>query len=311
MRRKFDHEALDNLVHQLLYMRSRDSHISVDDEVVSQICQKVTSIFLSESSVISLSAPINICGDIHGQFHNLLRVFEIGGLPPRSKYLFLGDYVDRGDRSVEVILLLFGLKIKFPDHIFLLRGNHETAEMAESFGFADECMKKLNRHMLNSFLRVFDALPIGAVVEKRFFCVHGGLSPHLRYLRDIKAIRRPSLVSDHALLNDLLWSDPDPNISEWGPSTRGSTVTWGIQAVIGFFQRTGLTHIIRGHQVARDGFEYPFSGNTKVITIFTASGPGSVNGDRSAFISIGGDLSMVFEVLSSRRRRWRRRRRRN
>jgi serine/threonine-protein phosphatase PP1 catalytic subunit len=125
-------------------------------ETVRWLCRSIHPLFLSEPSLLNLDAPIRVCGDIHGQFIDLLRVFEQGGLPPASRYLFLGDYVDRGKRSLEVIILLFALKLRFPDCVFLLRGNHETTEMTELFGFRDECAEKYGIPIWGIFLRVFD-----------------------------------------------------------------------------------------------------------------------------------------------------------
>jgi serine/threonine-protein phosphatase PP1 catalytic subunit len=226
---------------------------------------------LSEPSLLELDRPIRICGDIHGQFTDLLRVFEMGGLPPASKYLFLGDYVDRGDKSVEVILLLFALKIRFPTFIYLLRGNHESPEMTEMFGFADECRRKLSRPMWDIFLRVFDCLPIAAVITGGFFCIHGGISPHLQSLDDIAAIRRPTSIPEEGLLADLLWSDPNADVVDWGPNDRGATISWGEQAAVDFLTRTEMSYIVRAHQMAMDGFDFPFQNNPKIVTVFTAS----------------------------------------
>jgi serine/threonine-protein phosphatase PP1 catalytic subunit len=195
----------------------------------------------------------------------------MGGLPPASKYLFLGDYVDRGDQSVEVILLLFALKVRYPAFIYLLRGNHESPEMTEMFGFADECRRKLSRPMWETFLRVFDCLPIAAVVTGGYFCIHGGISPHLQSLDDIAAIRRPIAIPEEGLLADLLWSDPNSDVVDWGPNERGATISWGEQAAIDFLNRTELSYIVRAHQMAMDGFDFPFQRNKNVVTVFTAS----------------------------------------
>jgi serine/threonine-protein phosphatase PP1 catalytic subunit len=246
---------------------------------------------------LELEQPIKICGDIHGQYSDLLRVFEMGGLPPASKYLFLGDYVDRGDQSVEVILLLFALKLRFPNHIYLLRGNHESPEMTESFGFADECKHKLSHAMWSVFLNVFQCLPIAAVISDSVFCIHGGISPHLRSLDDIAAIKRPVSIPDEGLLADLLWSDPSNAVREWGPNDRGSTITWGRQAATQFLTQTGLRCIVRGHQMAMEGFEFPLRPLKSVVTVFTASKYAGEYRNKAAIMSVDDDGEHSFTVL--------------
>ena len=157
---------LQSIVNSIIDISNRYRFSTAD---VNWMCQSIIPIFLSEPSLLELEPPVYICGDIHGQLYDLLRVFENGGMPPNATYLFLGDYVDRGDKSVEVICLLFALKLLYPKNIYLLRGNHESPEMTELFGFAEECKKKLSRSMWPTFLKVFDTLPIGAVVGSQYF----------------------------------------------------------------------------------------------------------------------------------------------
>ena len=217
----------DKLIEHILLNKSKKGSRGFTCQDARAICRTVQPIFENEPSLLELPPPIKICGDIHGQLLDLLRVFELGGLPPDSKYLFLGDYVDRGPKSVEVILLLFALKIKYPESIYLIRGNHESMEMTETFGFADECKKKLNEQLWLRFLKVFDYLPIGAVVANEFFCIHGGLSPELKSLDDVRAIQRPTDIPEEGLVADLLWSDPCKSTVDFGPNDRGNTITWG------------------------------------------------------------------------------------
>lgn len=169
-------------------------------------------------------------GDIHGQYYDLLRLFEYGSFPPESNYLFLGDYVDRGKQSLETICLLLAYKIKYPENFFLLRGNHECASINRIYGFYDEC-KYLIKNLLNFycnnlfilfigkrryniklwkiFTDCFNCLPVAAIVDEKIFCCHGGLSPDLQSMEQIRRIMRPTDVPDQGLLCDLLWSDPD------------------------------------------------------------------------------------------------------
>merc|ERR1712032_287687 len=137
----------------------------------------------AQSALLELEAPIKICGDVHGQFQDLLRLFEYGGLPPESNYLFLGDYVDRGKQSIETISLLLAYKVKYPCNMFLLRGNHETATITRMYGFYDECKRRYNTKVWKRFIDAFNCLPVCALVQEKILCMHGGISPDLTNLR--------------------------------------------------------------------------------------------------------------------------------
>lgn len=147
------------------------------------LCEKVKEILIEESNVQPVSAPVTICGDIHGQFHDLLELFNKGGEIPNTRYIFMGDFVDRGYNSVETFQLLLCLKLKYPAHITLLRGNHETRQITTVYGFYDETIRKYgNANPWKYCTEVFDYLGIGAVVEGKIFCIHGGLSPEIKTL---------------------------------------------------------------------------------------------------------------------------------
>jgi hypothetical protein len=158
-------------------------------------------------------------GDLHGQYFDLLRLFEYGGFPPESNYLFLGDYVDRGKQSLECICLLLAYKIKYPENFFLLRGNHECASINRIYGFYDECKRRYSIKLWKTFTDCFNCLPVSAIVDEKILCMHGGLSPDLQRLEQISRIMRPTDVPDSGLLCDLLWSDPDKDVSGWARTT--------------------------------------------------------------------------------------------
>lgn len=172
------------------------------------VCSKAREIFMSQPMLLELAAPVKIAGDIHGQFHDLLRIFKMCGFPPHANYLFMGDYVDRGKQSLETIVLLFCLKIKFPENFFLLRGNHESAGITRMYGFYDECKRRSSIKTWKNMVDVFNTMPVAATIAGKIFCVHGGLSPSLTDLNKIKMIQRPTDIPDEGLLTDLLWSDP-------------------------------------------------------------------------------------------------------
>ena len=188
-------------------------------------------------------------GDIHGQYSDLLRLFEYGGLPPKSNYLFLGDYVDRGKQSLENICLLLAYKIKYPENFFLLRGNHECASVNRIYGFYDECKRRFNVRLWKIFTDCFNCLPVAALIDEKILCMHGGLSPDLHNLDQIRNLQRPTDVPETGLLCDLLWSDPSEDVKGWGMNYRGVSHTFGPDKVTEFLQKQDLDLICRAHQV--------------------------------------------------------------
>lgn len=188
-------------------------------------------------------------GDIHGQYQDLLRLFEYGGYPPAANYLFLGDYVDRGKQSLETICLLLAYKIRYPDRVYLLRGNHEDAKINRIYGFYDECKRRFNVRLWKIFTDCFNCLPVAALIDEKILCMHGGLSPELQNLDQIREVTRPTEIPDSGLLCDLLWSDPDPKAEGWADSGRGVSCTFGSDVVAEFLDKNDLDLICRGHQV--------------------------------------------------------------
>ena len=174
--------------------------VNMTENEIKALCIKSREIFLQQPILLELEAPLKICGDIHGQYADLLRLFEYGGFPPDSNYLFLGDYVDRGKQSLECICLLLCYKIKYPENFFLLRGNHECASINRIYGFYDECKRRFNIKLWKTFTDCFNCLPVAAVIDEKIFCCHGGLSPDLQSLEQIRRIMRPTDVPDTGLL---------------------------------------------------------------------------------------------------------------
>ncbi|CAD7965533.1 unnamed protein product [Amoebophrya sp. A25] len=225
--------------------------------------------FLAEPSLLEIQTPVAILGDTHGQFHDLLRLFELVGYPDGRNFLFLGDYVDRGKNSLDVIATLFCYKCLFPGNMFLLRGNHEMASTSRSYGFYDEVKRRSGVGLWRRFVDVFNCMPPCALVSKRILCMHGGLSPAiLDSLDPIREIRRPCECPDSGLLADLLWSDPDNNTTGFRPSDRGISYAFGADVVQRVCEQHDLDLICRAHQVVEDGYEF-FAGRN-LITIFSA-----------------------------------------
>ena len=178
-----------------------------------------------------------------------MRLFEYGGFPPDANYLFLGDYVDRGKQSLETICLLLAYKIKYPENFFLLRGNHECASINRIYGFYDECKRRFNVRLWKIFTDCFNCLPVAALIDDRILCMHGGISPELTSLDQIRSISRPLDIPDSGLVCDLLWSDPSGDVKGWGANDRGVSYTFGADTVAEFLQKNDMDLICRAHQV--------------------------------------------------------------
>lgn len=177
---------------------------------MKQLCAQARDILIEESNIQRVDSPVTICGDIHGQFYDLMELFRVGGMCPDTNYLFLGDFVDRGLYSVETLLLLLALKVRYPDRMTLIRGNHESRQITQVYGFYDECTRKYgSANVWRYCCDVFDYMSLGAIVDGRVFCVHGGLSPTIVSLNQIRSIDRKQEVPHEGAMCDLLWSDPD------------------------------------------------------------------------------------------------------
>jgi serine/threonine-protein phosphatase PP1 catalytic subunit len=247
---------------------------------------------------LELQAPVKIMGDIHGQFDDLLQLFEQNGVPPLSNYLMLGDYVDRGRQSLETITLLLAYKVKYPENMFLLRGNHECASINRIYGFHDDCKRRYNIKLWKQFCDVFNCLPPAALVDDRIFCMHGGISPELHSFDQIRNMVRPTDVPDTGLLCDLLWADPDKDILGWYENDRGVSFTFGPDALNTLEDRLGLDLVIRAHQVVEDGYE--FFARRRLVTLFSAPNYCGEFDNAAAVASVSDDLLISFKVYGGK-----------
>ncbi|TXG73082.1 hypothetical protein EZV62_001661 [Acer yangbiense] len=235
---------------------------------VRTLCEKAKEILMDESNVQPVKSPVTICGDIHGQFHDLAELFRIGGKCPDTNYLFMGDYVDRGYYSVETVTLLVALKVRYSQRITILRGNHESRQITQVYGFYDECLRKYgNANVWKIFTDLFDYFPLTALVESEIFCLHGGLSPSIETLDNIRNFDRVQEVPHEGPMCDLLWSDPDDRCG-WGISPRGAGYTFGQDISEQFNHTNNLKLIARAHQLVMEG--YNWGHEQKVVTIFSA-----------------------------------------
>lgn len=293
--RQFD---IDDMIQRLLdvgYTGKVSKSLCLKNTEIAAICQAAREVFLSQPTLIELSPPVKIVGDVHGQYSDLIRLFEMCGFPPAANYLFLGDYVDRGKQSLETILLLLCYKIKYPENFFLLRGNHECANVTRVYGFYDECKRRCNIKTWKTFIDVFNCLPIAAIVASKIFCVHGGLSPSLHTMEDIKRIQRPTDVPDYGLLNDLLWSDPSDTALDWEDNERGVSYCFGKAIINEFLVRYDMDLICRAHMVVEDGYE--FWNDRTLVTVFSAPNYCGEFDNYGACMSVSEDLLCAFELL--------------
>lgn len=269
--------------------------VQVTEGQLKALCHAVRETLLSQAALLELEAPLNICGDIHGQYHDLLRLFEYGGFPPESNYLFLGDYVDRGKQSIETITLLFAYKLKFPENFFLLRGNHECASITRIYGFYDECKRRYNIKLWKLFCDVFNCLPVCGMVDDKIVCMHGGLSPELQNFEQIRKLVRPTDVPDSGLICDLLWADPEKDLTGWADNDRGVSFIFGAGIVTSFLQKHNMDLVCRAHQVVEDGYE--FFAKRQLITLFSAPNYCGEFDNAGAMMTIDESLMCSFRVL--------------
>ena len=261
---------VDAIIEKLLSVRGNKPGKTVDlkEDEIKFLIDKSLQIIKEQKMLVELEAPLHVCGDIHGQYYDLLRIFEHCGYPGEYNYLFLGDYVDRGKQSLEIVCLLLCYKIKYPTKVTLLRGNHESSVTNRIYGFYDECKRRYNVRIWRSFTDLFNFLPVAAIIDDKILCMHGGLSPELKNLQNIESISRPTDIPDSGLLCDLLWSDPDKEVLEYDENDRGVSVIFGEKVVEDFNKKNDLDLIIRAHQVVDEGYE--FFAKRQLITIFSA-----------------------------------------
>jgi len=292
-----EEDPIKSIMARLLALRGSPpgTQASVSESEIKLLTTRVRPILLSQPMLLELEAPLKICGDIHGQYSDLLRLFEYGGFPPQANYLFLGDYVDRGKQSLEVICLLLCYKIQYPNNFFLLRGNHEAAGINRIYGFYDECKRRYSIKLWKTFSDVFNCLPVSALVDEKILCMHGGLSPEIESLQQIADLSRPCDVPDVGLMCDLLWSDPDTSVNGWGENDRGVSFVFGADVVCEFLEKHDLDLLVRAHQVVEDGYEF-FAGR-RLVTLFSAPNYCGEFDNAGGLISVDENLMCSFMIL--------------
>mmetsp|Transcript_59515 Transcript_59515/g.166215 ORF Transcript_59515/g.166215 Transcript_59515/m.166215 type:complete len:318 (-) Transcript_59515:133-1086(-) len=274
---------------------------------VKALCDRAREILIDESNVQRVDAPVTICGDIHGQFYDLIELFKVGGECPYTNYLFLGDFVDRGYYSVETFLLLLALKVRYPERITLIRGNHESRQITQVYGFYDECLKKYGSvNVWRYCTEIFDYLSLSAIIDDKVFCVHGGLSPAINTLDQIRVIDRKQEVPHDGAMCDLMWSDPE-DIEGWGLSPRGAGYLFGADVVAKFNEINHIELIARAHQLVMEGYKtmFPIKSNKggqstdSLVTVWSAPNYCYRCGNVAAILELDEHLDQHFKIFEA------------
>ncbi|KAK3314703.1 Metallo-dependent phosphatase-like protein [Apodospora peruviana] len=350
------------------------------EAVMKQLCEIVKEVLMEESNIQPVNTPVTICGDIHGQFYDLLELFRVaGGMPgetnveapqtatsvitsddieppteitdPKLKkkirstsptgsgednegegdttieaaednnsstvaesssaqavnaaspsadnrFVFLGDFVDRGYFSLETFTLLMCLKAKYPDRIVLVRGNHESRQITQVYGFYEECQQKYgNASVWKACCQVFDFLVLAAIVDGTVLCVHGGLSPEIRTIDQIRVVARAQEIPHEGAFCDLVWSDPE-DIDTWAVSPRGAGWLFGEKVAAEFNHVNGLTTIARAHQLVNEGYKYHFP-EKSVVTVWSAPNYCYRCGNVASIMTVDQKLNTRFSIFSA------------
>jgi len=266
------------------------------EAALKRVCQIVRELLLEESNVQPVSSPVTICGDIHGQFFDLMELFRTGGEVPDTNYVFMGDFVDRGYYSLETFTMFLVLKAAYPDKVTLLRGNHECRQITQVYGFYDECQQKYgSANAWKYCCQVFDFLTLAAVVDGRVLCVHGGLSPDVRTLDQIRTIRRDQEIPHEGPFCDLMWSDPE-EIETWQVSPRGAGWLFGWKVTEEFVRINQLELVARAHQLVQEGYKYMFPEQT-LVTVWSAPNYCYRCGNIAAILALDKSLNRDFKIF--------------
>jgi serine/threonine-protein phosphatase 2B catalytic subunit len=271
---------------------------------------RASALFKKEANVLTVQDPVTVVGDLHGQFHDLPSLFNVGGDVKTQPYLFLGDYVDRGCFSCEVVLYLYCCKIRFPNSIFMLRGNHECRHMTTYFNTRKEVCFKYSQAVYDAMMNSFDTLPLAAILNKKFFCVHGGLSPELHSIDDINRIQRFREPPKRGGMTDLLWSDPMDDEAEakhtnshFAPNEeRGCSYIFSFRATCSFLAANKLLCVIRAHEAQEEGYKLykkTSAGFPSVICVFSAPNYCDTYDNKAAVVKFNNNTMNVKQYHSS------------
>ncbi|KAH0788512.1 Ser/Thr protein phosphatase [Histomonas meleagridis] len=287
---------LKEIVFQIImsYQRNESHCFQVlQDPKIKQLIKSATSQFDREPILKTLNGSFVVVGDLHGDLGCLFRVFQRFGYPPDTSYVFLGDYVDRGKNSLEVIILLLSIKLLFPDNIHLLRGNHESKQTTKKYGFRSDCEAFIDNRSYRLFLKCFSYMPLAAIINNSIFCVHGGISQGITEVAEIEQLQRPINRFNNEIFVDLLWSDPSEEIDFFDEGERGIGHLFGAEALDQFLQDNNFKMLIRGHECPQQGYCYSFK-NRNCLTVFSATNYCSQSNDSSVAVINGENVDVVL-----------------
>lgn len=260
-----------DILYSQIKNHSNESKIHESINKLLQLFRQTKTILEKEPPILQINGNYTIVGDIHGNSEMLLRVFSKKGYPDRTKYLFLGDYVDRGNNSVDVLVILFTLKCLYPQNIYMIRGNHECRSLNRFYGFLNECKHYYNEDIFEAANQCFDELPIAAILNQTVFCVHGGISQNIKSVDDLSKVTKSNGEPvEGTTETDFLWSDPSNSVSGYQISNRGAGHIFGKDSTQEFLNVLGLKLIVRSHETCSNGFDVPFEDDNILLTIFTS-----------------------------------------
>lgn len=290
-----------------------NSEVTFNIKTSLNIISLACSIFKKEPATLQIdgsskSLDFVIVGDLHGSLESLLQIFEKKGSPESTPYLFLGDFVDRGPRSCEVIMILYSYKCLYPENVYLIRGNHEFRYMNDQYGFKSECLARVKKTVngktkskgedfFKKLTKTYKYLPLCAIINDKIFCVHGGVTAFIKSRRELfrieKVFSKSALLLNGSVSADFLWNDPDPNIQTHGMSPRQLGHTFGRKILNDFNRCMKFDLVIRGHQMEVNGYNWPFGKNGGILTVFSAPNYcGGSNGSAVALIKKDGSVEV-------------------
>ena len=271
----------------------------VPKEILIELLTAIIDVFKGDQPFPNIVGDVIIIGDLHGHLFELASIINSFGYPPNHKYVFLGDYIDRGQFSLELLVFVFLLKYKFRRNVILIRGNHETIENPPGHDFTDILYKnKVGPDIVNLFSEAFNQMPIACIVNNDTFCAHGGIGPGVS-ISTLRTLSFPVNQQDSNMVADILWSDPNPCQNEdFEPNPRGRGVLFNGNAFEKFLNENGFTRMIRAHSLTVDGYSILFNG--KLITVFSASNYLGSQGNVGAVIELTQNGEMIPHSLKTR-----------
>ena len=296
-------QALYNSYYPLL-LPSRNDDLMVEnwilpiykEETLLHLCDLVLSRIKPGKPLLRYNGECFVIGDLHGNIHDLIRILHKCGLPPNVTYVFLGDFVDRGEYSIEVVTLVFLLFINFPENVYIIRGNHEFRDINSTYGFKENVESVYNSDSVwEAFNSVFDYLALGVLINDNILCVHGGLSEKFMYISDLESVELPLQTCKNPMVRDILWSDPYNQKRLFSPNPRGKGVYYNERSVIEFCTRNNLKCIIRAHEYTEKGFHKMH--NSPLYTVFSTTGYIN-NFNDGGYAKVNSNSRLRFKVIA-------------